>query len=239
MYAEITSAKIISNLKNVSDPVRAKNLARFFKTGKGQYGEGDIFAGITVPEIRKISQKYQSLDSEDLEKLIKHKIHEYRLCGLLILVGQYAKANNTEQKKIYEYYLTLAKYINNWDLVDLTAPKIPGKYLLNNPKKRKILYQLAKSNDLWERRIAILSTFTFIRDNDFEDALKISELLLKDNHDLIHKAVGWMLREIGKKEQQPLINFLEKNYHKMPRTMLRYAIERLPEQKRLYWLKKK
>ena len=223
-------------IKQAANPAKAKILRGFFKTGKGQYGEGDIFLGITLPIQRDLAKKYGAdLSLADLDKLIKSKIHEERLIALLILVYQFQK-NEAARQKIYNFYLAHTKYINNWDLVDLSAPKIVGAYLWG--KDKKILYKLAKSKNLWEKRIAILSTFYDIYYKKAGDALKISELLLKDQHDLIHKAVGWMLREIGKRcDEKLLFNFLDLHKKKMPRTMLRYAIERLPEKKRKFYLK--
>ncbi len=224
-------------LKKNSDPRQAKILRRFFKTGKGEYGEGDIFLGVKVPNQRKVAANFQNLSLKDLEKLLNSKVHEHRLTALLILIKRYERADKEERKKIFDFYLKNTKNINNWDLVDLSAPKIIGNYLLDKP--RKILYELAKSNNLWERRIAIISTFTFIRNNEFDDTLKISKILLLDKHDLIRKAVGWMLREVGKKDQKTEEEFLKKYYSKMPRVMLRYAIERFEERKRKLYLSKK
>jgi len=189
---------ILKDLKKLKNPKQAQLLMRFFKRGKGEYGAGDIFWGIMAPEQRKVVKKYYAqADIEDIEKLIQSPVHEHRLVGLLMLVEKFSKADEKTKSEIYKFYLKNTKKVNNWDLVDLTAPKIVGAYLLN--KNRKILYQLAKSKNLWEKRIAILATFAFIRDNQFQDTLKISEILLKDKHDLIHKAVGWALREVGKK----------------------------------------
>ncbi len=222
-------------LKKHKNKEQAILLQRFFKTGKGQYGEGDIFLGITVPEQRKIAKKFQELSIEEIQILLNSKIHEKRLIALFILIDRYKKAGEAEKKQIFDFYLTNTKNINNWDLVDLSAPNIAGDFLLN--KNRKSLYQLTVSENLWERRISVLSTFIFIRNNQFEDSLKISEILLKDNHDLIHKAVGWMLREIGKRDEKELENFLKKHYKQMPRTMLRYSIEKFPEEKRKKYLR--
>jgi 3-methyladenine DNA glycosylase AlkD len=214
--------QIKRELSQLSDPNRAKKLSGFFKTGKGQYGEGDLFLGIPVPEQRKVAKKYIDLSLNDLQELLNSKIHEHRFTALVILISKYRKAE---------------KNINNWDLVDLSAPRIVGDYLVN--KDRSILYKLAKSNSLWERRISILSTFIFIDNNDFEDALNISELLLHDKHDLIHKAVGCALREIGKRDQNVEERFLTKYCLHMPRTMLRYAIEKFDEKKRKIYLTQK
>jgi 3-methyladenine DNA glycosylase AlkD len=219
-------AELKQELQDLTDPKRAKHSQRFFKTAKGEYAEGDKFLGIKVPIMRQVAKKYLDLGLGDLKKLLKTKIHNYRFIALVILTERYKKATLEEKKKIYDFYLDNTSGINNWDLVDVSAPKIVGVYLLDKPKERKILYQLARSKDLWERRIAILSTFAFIRANDFEDALKISEILVNDSHDLIHKAVGWMLREIGKKDQVKEEAFLKRYYKTMPRVMLRYAIEK-------------
>jgi len=222
-------------LQKLKDPVKAKLLQGFFKTGPGEYGEGDFFLGITVPEQRKIAKKYAGLKLEEVGKLLHSKIHEYRLTALIILTLQYPRVDEKGKKEIFDFYLRNTKWINNWDLVDVTTPRIVGEYLLDND--RTVLYTLAKSTDLWERRIAILATYTFIQQNDFQDTLKISKLLLKDKQDLIHKAVGWMLREVGKKDLKTLEKFLQQHYRKMPRTMLRYAIEKFPEKKRKDYLK--
>ncbi len=234
----MTAEKIKKELKKLTNPKKAITLARFFKTGKGEYSEGDLFLGITVPEQRKIAIKNKNIKLNELKKLIKSKFHEERLTALLILVVKFQKKDPKEQEKIYNFYLKYTKLINNWDLVDLSAPKIVGAYLLNKKIKRETLYKLIKSKNIWERRIAILSTYTFIKNNDFQDCLNFCELLLQDKEDLIHKASGWMLREIGKIDQEIEENFLKKYYQKMPRTMLRYAIEKFSEQKRKFYLKK-
>ncbi|MFA6462269.1 MAG: DNA alkylation repair protein [Candidatus Woesearchaeota archaeon] len=215
---------------------KAKLLQRFFKTGKGEYGEGDLFLGITMPQQRIVAKKYfKEISLEEVEQLLHGKYHEERMTALIILTYKFAKASKEEQEKIYQLYLKNTKYINNWDLVDVTTPRIVGEYLLD--KDHSILYTLAQSKDLWEKRISVLATFTFIREHQFEDALKIAEMLLSDKHDLIHKAVGWMLREIGKRDQKVEEEFLKKHYKNMPRTMLRYAIEKFEEEKRQSYLK--
>lgn len=219
-----------ADMETLADPEKAAILSRFFKTGKGQYGEGDIFLGVMVPGQRRIAKKYETLSLKDIRKLLSSKIHEHRLVALIILVNQYKKGDEHDRDKIVDFYLRYSKYINNWDLVDLSAPNIPGEYLLN--KDRAVLYRLARSKNLWERRIAIMSTFAFIRKNDFEDALRISALLLHDDHDLIHKAVGWMLREVGKRDFKAEEDFLKEHYRVMPRTMLRYAVERFDQTKK-------
>ena len=228
--------QIKKDLSQLSDPERAKNLSWFFKTGKGQYGEGDVFLGITVPEQRKVAKKYTDLSLNDLQELLNSEIHEHRFTALVILISKYRKAEESSKKEIFDFYLRNTKNINNWDLVDLSAPRIIGDYLLN--KDRTTLFKLARSNILWERRISILSTFTFIDNCDFEDALSISELLLHDEHDLIHKAVGWALREIGKRDQNVEEKFLTKHCPNAPRTMLRYAVEKFDEKKRKKYLAK-
>lgn len=220
-------------VKKHSNPELAQFLKRFFKTGKGEYAEGDVFAGIKVPVSREIAKKFKDLTLEDLSVLIKSKIHEERLIALLILVDKMKKVDEKEQEKIYRVYLKNLKYVNNWDLVDLSAHKIIGEHLYD--KDRKILFKLAKGN-LWERRIAIISTFNFIKKRDYKTTLRISGMLLKDEHDLIHKAVGWMLREIGKRDLNAIESFLKQHYKTMPRTMLRYAIEKFPEKKRKAYL---
>ncbi|MCK5283288.1 MAG: DNA alkylation repair protein [Nanoarchaeota archaeon] len=223
-------------MKSLADPIQAKILQRFFKTGRGEYGEGDIFLGIKVPIQRKVAKKYNDMPLKDTIDLLKSKIHEHRLTALFILIDRYKRSNGKDRERVFDLYLKNTKYINNWDLIDLSAPHIIGDYLLD--KKRDILYKLAKSKSLWEKRISILSTYTFIRNNEFRDTLKISKMLLKDRHDLIHKGVGWMLREAGKRNQEVEEMFLKKYYKKMPRTMLRYSIERFDENKRKYYMKK-
>jgi 3-methyladenine DNA glycosylase AlkD len=226
---------IKKELNQLANPIRAEHSQRFFKTGPGEYGENDVFLGLTMPELRVVAKKYfKKITLSDTQILIESKYHEFRMCALVMLVYKYEKG--MERKEIYNFFLKNTKYINNWDLVDVTVPKTVGAYLID--KDRSVLYKLSDSNDLWERRIAVLATFAFIRNNDFKDALNISEILLNDKHDLIHKAVGWMLREIGKKDESVLENFLDKHCLQMPRTMLRYSIERLEEKKRLSYLKK-
>lgn len=229
-------------LKSLANPEQAKNLQRFFKTGKGDYGEGDIFLGIYVPVQRKVAKKYD-LELEDIQILLNSKIHEEKFVALCILIDKYKKSGspgNPSQKDIFDFYIKNSKKINNWDLVDVSAPYIAGQYLLRTIlSKRKILYKLAKSKNLWEKRISILSTFAFIKEKQFDDTLKISEILLTDDHDLIHKSVGWMLREVGNRNRKVEERFLRKYYKKMPRTMLRYAIEKFPEDLRQKYLKGK
>jgi len=225
-------------LRKKASKEKALILARFFKTGPGHYGEGDKFLGVVVPDIRAIVKESTDLSLSDLQKLLDSPYHEERLSGLLIAVAKFGKADQNGKKNIYNFYLKNTKKINNWDLVDLTAEKIIGPYL--EDKDKSILFKLAKSKNLWERRIAILSTFHYIKKGDSELTLKIAQLLLGDSHDLMHKAVGWMLREVGKRcsEREEEV-FLKKYYKQMPRTMLRYAIERFEENKRLKYLNNK
>jgi 3-methyladenine DNA glycosylase AlkD len=231
----MTAKNIQKRLREFASKEKAMILQGFFKTGPGQYGEGDIFLGVVVPDVRWVATEFQDAPLSEVIVLLKSIIHEDRLLALLMLVRAYAKGDAPKKKKIYSLYLKHTKYINNWDLVDLTAPNIVGAYL--SDKSRKPLYSLARSSDLWKRRIAILATFYFIKQNDFEDALTISGILLQDKHDLLHKAVGWMLREIGKRDRKTEERFLKSRYREMPRTMLRYAIERFPEDKRQNYLK--
>jgi len=228
--------KIKGELLQLSDPDRARRLSDFFKTKKGQYGEGDLFLGIRVPEQLKVAKNYTKLGLDDIQELLNSKFHEHRFTALVILVSKYRKAEESSKEEIFRFLLKNTANINNWDLVDLTAPRIIGEHLAD--KDRSILYDLAKSENLWERRISILATFKFIANNDFEDALKISEILLEDKHDLIHKAVGWALREIGKRDQKIEEQFLNKHAANMPKTMLRYAIEKFEEKKRKFYLSK-
>jgi len=225
---------IQKELKSKADPERAKHSVRYFKTGPGEYGEGDVFLGLKVPDIRKIVRKYSGMALTETEKLLHSKIHGERQVALLIWVNKFQKGDAELKKKIFDLYLKNTKWINNWDLVDLSAPKIVSQYLLDFDKK--ILYSLARSKNIWERRIAIMGTAEFIRNNQFNDTLKIAEMLLSDEHDLIHKAVGWMLREVGKRSFSAEEKFLTKYAAQMPRTMLRYAIEKFPEPKRKRYL---
>ncbi len=224
-------------LAKMADKKKAKFLAGYFKTGKGEYGEGDIFIGVTVPGQRKIANQFSNLPLSEIQKLLESKIHEHRLTALLILVRQFESGDEKTKKKIFDFYLKNIKYINNWDLVDLSSHKIVGAYL--SDKSRAALYKLAESKNIWSRRIAVISTFHFIFKKDFAASLRIAEKLLDDKHDLIHKAVGWMLREVGKRDGKVLRKFLDKHISKMPRTTLRYAIEKFPEGERKKYLNKK
>jgi 3-methyladenine DNA glycosylase AlkD len=231
--AEI-QAEIQAELAKNKNPKRAKAQTWFFKTAPGQYGQGDIFYGISVPVQHKIAKKFSNLDFKSLEKLLHSKIHEHRLTALFILVEQYKKSDDVTKKKIAKFYLKNKHRVNNWDLVDSSAV-ILGNYLAD--KDKSVLYKLAKSKKLWDRRIAIIATQDMIRHGKFSETLKISEILLCDKEDLIHKAVGWMLREIGNKDQGLEEKFLKKHYKKMPRTMLRYAIEKFDQKKRNFYMK--
>ncbi len=228
---------IEKDLRSYASLEKAKILQRFFKTGKGEYGEGDEFLGIVVPNIRKLCKKYyKEMSFEDVGYFLRSKIHEFRLFAILVLTYMYEKASRDSQKEIYLYYIKNIKYINNWDLVDLSSPKIVGDYLLD--KDRSILNEMILSKNMWEQRIAILATFTFIKNNEYEEILYFSKLLINHPHDLIHKALGWMLREVGKRDVAVLRDFLDKNYSDMPRTMLRYSIEKFDKEERLMYLNK-
>ncbi len=242
--------EITNDLNSFADAKKAKLLSRYFKTGKGQYGEGDIFIGIVVPKIRKIAHKYIDANFDVIQKLLESEVHEFRLTALEILVAQYERANNkkTKDKKkedekikkaIYKFYLKNTRYINNWDLVDLSASYIVGDYLLNNDndkyrdRDRAVLYRLARSKNIWERRISIISTHAFIKAGEYKDVFKLAEMLLSDKHDLIHKAVGWMLRDVGKRISRDIEKkFLNKYYKKMPRVMLSYATEHFSKEEK-------
>ena len=226
----MTANSLIESMQALADKEKATFLQGFFKTGKGQYAEGDIFLGIKVPETRQVAKAYRNLPISEIEKVIANPAHEIRLCGLLILVEWFKKADETDKKAIVDFYLSNTQYINNWDLVDLSCYNILGNYLLDKP--RDILYRLAKSENMWEQRIAIVSTWAFIRHRELGDTLAISEMLLDHPHDLIHKAVGWMLRELSKRNEALMLHFIETHYNKLSRTTLRYAIEKLPEEQR-------
>jgi 3-methyladenine DNA glycosylase AlkD len=230
----VKAEKIIAELKKHVMPGKKETLSRFFKCGNGEYGEGDLFLGVMVPDQRKVAKRFSAIDFGEIQKLLKNKYHEARLTALLILVEKYERGEN--KKEIYKFYLENTRHINNWDLVDLSAPKIVGEYLSDKKRERSILYKFSRSKNIWERRIATLATYTFIRKNKFVDTFRIAEILLNDKHDLIHKAVGWMLREVGNRDREAEENFLRVFRKTMPRTMLRYAIEKFPEKKREYYL---
>ena len=223
-------------LESYIDPVKREYLPHFFKTGKGQYGEGDKFLGVVVPNTRLVAKQYKDVSFEVMAELLQSEWHECRLCALLMLVERFKKSDEKGKKAIYDFYLQQTARINNWDLVDLSAPGIVGEYLKD--KSRDDLYRLAGSSLLWEQRIAVVSTFTLIKNNDFIDLLSLSESLLHHKHDLMQKAVGWMLREMGKRDKDLLVQFLEKYSKVMPRTMLRYSIEKFPEEERREFMKK-
>ncbi len=229
---------IKKDLETLADKSKIPDYQRFFKTKKGEYAEGDKFIGINVPNQRIIAKKYKNISLQIAEELLQSNIHEHRLTALLIFTYKFPKSSEEEQKEIITIYLKNTKYINNWDLVDLSAPKLLGEYFLRHSTERSILYKFASSKNLWEKRIAMLSTYTFIKKKSFDYALKLAEILINDKHDLIHKAVGWMLREIGKINQETEEAFLLKYYKTMPRTMLRYAIEKFSEKKRKFYLEK-
>jgi 3-methyladenine DNA glycosylase AlkD len=233
----MTVQKIRARLQQLGNKERATVSQRYFKTGPGEYGEGDRFLGITVPEIRNLAKEVQGISLTEAMQLLRSEIHEERLLALLILVRSYSRGDEHTKKRIYGLYVRNTRYINNWDLVDASAEHIVGAFLKD--KGKKPLYDLARSRDLWKRRIAIMATFHFIKGGEFSETFTIARILLSDTEDLIHKAVGWMLREVGKRHVQAEEQFLKRHYKKMPRTMLRYAIERFPESKRLRYLKGK
>ncbi|KAA6349912.1 hypothetical protein EZS27_002703 [termite gut metagenome] len=226
--------EIKQELEKYMDPVKKKFLPKFFKTGKGQYGEGDKFLGVVVPNTRLVAKRYKEEPFEVMALLLESEWHECRLCALLMMVERFKKSDKKERNSIYNFYLSQTLRINNWDLVDLSAPYIVGMHLLD--KSRDDLYRLAKSTLLWEQRIAIVSTAMLIRNNDFMDIIRLSELLLHHKHDLMQKAIGWMLREMGKKDKDLLVQFLDKHATVMPRTMLRYSIEKFDEEERKYYM---
>ncbi len=222
-------------LRRLADPERAAASRRFFKTGPGEYGEGDLFRGIRVPSLRKLARRYREAPLPDIERLLVSRFHEDRLLALLLLVRRYAGGEAEKQRRIYRFYLSHTGYINNWDLVDSSAEHIVGDYL--EGKSKAPLYVLARSGSLWERRIAVLATFRYIKRGSYDETLKIARVLLGDPEDLIHKAVGWMLREVGNRERGTEETFLKTCYRRMPRTMLRYAIEKFPEARRQAYLR--
>jgi len=226
--------KILKHMRSLGDPIIAEHSKRFFKTGDGEYGEGDKFLGIRVPVIRKLINQYQEISIDEFKIILESEYHEERLFALLMLVKMFEKGSEKKKNQIYNIYLQNTKHINNWDLVDSSASQIVGAYLENRDKK--ILYALAESQSLWERRISIMSTFYLIRNNHFSDTLNIAKILKQDKENLIHKAVGWMLREVGKRNIEIEKTYLKRHYTSMPRTMLRYAIEKFPEPERKAYL---
>ncbi|MDR2835398.1 MAG: DNA alkylation repair protein [Bacteroidales bacterium] len=235
---KIVSAQfIINELLSIANSEKAEKFQYFFKTGKGQYAEGDIMLGIPVPFTRNVVKNCHILPLSEILILLDSEYHEIRLSGFLLLVKQYKKADLIGKKEIFDFYIENAHKANNWDLVDLTCKDIIGLYL-SDKKDRNILYKLAENNNLWEQRISIVSTWTFIKNNQFDDTLALSEKLITHKHDLIHKAIGWMLREVGKKNKTVLVDFLEANYKKLPRTALQYSIEHFSPEERAYYIKK-
>jgi 3-methyladenine DNA glycosylase AlkD len=230
----MTANELQAQLCALGCPQDAAFLARFFKTGPGEYGEGDVFIGVRVPTIRAVAKRFRDMALPEVQRLLRSEVHEERLAALVILVLQAARADTGTRKTIYRLYLANTRYVNNWDLVDLSAPRLVGAYLEN--RSRRPLDRLARSSWLWDRRISILATSYFIRMGDHGDTLRIAEALLGDEEDLIHKAVGWMLREVGKRDLATLERFLDRHHRAMPRTMLRYAIEKLPEPTRRAYL---
>lgn len=236
----MTARRAITELRALGNPGRVQALQSFYKTAPGEYGEGDVFLGLSVPQSRSIAKAFRAMELSEIEELLASKFHEVRLCGLIILTNQFKASKEVKKRReFFNFYLKQLKLgrVNNWDLVDVSAPTI-GEYLLEVEDPFPVLIKLSKSSSLWERRSAILFTFAFIRTGHFAPTLKISKLLLKDHHDLIHKATGWMMREVGKRNLSLLRNFLSENVVDMPRTMLRYSIEKLPEIERQKWLKK-
>ena len=231
----MTIERLRRKMQQLQNPEKSRALQRFFKTGPGQYGEGDIFWGIPVPELRKLVSSFQDIPENAVVQLLESAIHEQRLLALLIMVRKFQKGDKKEQKRLYELYMKYIQFVNSWDLVDTSAGPIVGAYLMG--KSKAPLYRLARSKNLWERRVSIIATFYFIRQGVFSVTLNISKMLLADQEDLIHKAVGWMLREVGKRDLITAEAFLKAHYHRMPRTMLRYAIERFPQPKRQQYLK--
>jgi 3-methyladenine DNA glycosylase AlkD len=235
MTSSNTAREVQRRLKKLGDPEHAAVSQRFFKTGPGEYGEGDIFLGIRVPGLRKLAGQLKDLPIRECEILLHSPIHEERMLAILIFIHNFKKGDDRTRKHIYALYLKSTEFINNWDLVDVSAEHIVGAYLMD--KSRSPLYGLARSKNLWKRRIAVMATFHYIKHHEFSETLNICRMLLTDPHDLIHKASGWMLREIGKRDLKTAEAFLKEHYKNMPRTMLRYAIEKFPDDKRQRYLK--
>lgn len=234
----MTANEIEKQLEALSSPQKREFLPYFFKTGKGQYGEGDKFLGVVVPNIREVSKKNKDIPFDEVEKLLNNEYHECRVCAALILVERFKKTKDVaEKKRIYDFYLSKTERINNWDLVDLSAKDIVGAYLVDKTD-RSILYKLSESSLLWDQRISVIATFAFIKKHDFTDIVKLSEYFLTHKHDLMHKATGWMMREVGKHNKAVLIEFLDKHHKVMPRTMLRYSIEKLSPEERTHYMKR-
>ncbi|MEQ1760212.1 MAG: DNA alkylation repair protein [Vicinamibacterales bacterium] len=222
------------DLHALANPKRAIDLQRFFKTGPGGYGEGDRFLGLTMPQVRQLARTHGAASLKDIERLLESPWHEARTLALVLMVNQYAQASEPARRAIYRLYLARTDRINNWDLVDVSAPGVVGAHLLM--RQRGVLRRLARSRNLWERRIAMVSTAAFIRNDQFDDTLALADMLLTDPHDLMHKAVGWMLREVGKRDEKMLRRFLDRHAARMPRTALRYALERLTPRQRQHYM---
>jgi 3-methyladenine DNA glycosylase AlkD len=231
----MTLDHVRARLREHASPQDALGALRYFKTGPGEYGEGDVFIGVRVPVLRRLAKELRALAPEDAAELLRSPVHEERLLALLLLVGAYAKGDDAQRGRVFELYMAHTRYVDNWDLVDTSAPDVVGAHLVG--RDRSLLDRLAASDSVWERRIAIIATLHFIRRGEMADTLRVAALLLRDRHDLVHKAVGWMLREAGKRDRAALEGFLREHCREMPRTMLRYAIERFPEPQRRAWLR--
>ena len=236
--SNVSARDALEDLKSFSNKARVSDLARFYRTAPGEYGEGDLFLGVSVPKTRSVAKKHKELELQEVEKLFSSQLHEARLCAAIILNLKFKSAKKTqERKRIFDFYLKQVRNerVNNWDIVDVSAPWM-GVYLTEVEDPMPLLIKLSRSKSLWQRRVSILLTFALIRDGDLEPTVTISRALLEDDQDLIHKAVGWMLRELGKRDVMLLRKFLADYSHQMPRTMLRYSIEKLPERERKKWL---
>ncbi len=233
-----SASRLLDELKKHIRPDKAAFLPRFFKTGPGEYGEGDRFLGVMVPDQRNVARNFRTLNQKEMSRALDSPWHEVRLTALFIFVWQFGRADEKSRKELIQFYLQNTQGINNWDLVDTSAPQSLGIFVLENPKERRILYRLAKSKNLWEQRMAVVSTLPCIKQGEFGDILKLSEQFLSHKHDLIHKATGWMLREAGQRDLKVLVSFLESHSKEMPRTMLRYSIEKLPEFMRKIFMKR-
>ncbi len=231
-----TAAQVKTELQGLADPLHQQAMQRFFQTGKGQYGEGDVFLGIKVPEQRKVARRHRSAPLREVRRLLRSRTHEHRLVALLILVEQFQRGGESAREEIFQCCADNLRHIDNWDLVDLAAPKIVGAHLLDRP--RDLLVRLARSDHLWSRRVAIMATLAFIRHGQFDDTLALARVLLHDRHDLIHKAVGWMLREVGKRDLAAAEAFLDAHHRDMPRTMLRYALEKFDADRKAWYMRK-
>lgn len=230
----LRARELSASLQALGDPQVAAHSQRFFKTGPGEYGEGDLFIGLRVPVVRKLAARYRDMPLGEVQDVLSSPLHEERLCALVILTLKYPRADEDGKKELFDFYLANTRHINNWDLVDCSAHRIIGPWLQR--RDRSVLHELARSESLWERRIAVMSTYCFIRHGDYQDTLALSQALLEDPEDLVHKVTGWMLREVGKRDMDALTGFLDRHIGSMPRTMLRYAIEKLPPDMRQGYL---